>query len=88
MRQMMTTNSRGFYSAGSARSLIRYVAYEFSDLNSMQEYFALLDITNAALVTWLIEENEAGLSSPKEIGESEEFRLAVERLRGVLRELR
>jgi hypothetical protein len=85
---MMKTNSRGFHSAGSARSLIRYVAYEFSDLDSMQEYFALLDITNAALVTWLIEESEAGFSSPMESGESEDFRLAVERLRTVLRQLR
>ncbi len=85
---MKKTNSRGFHSAGSARSFIRYVADEFSDLESVQEYLALLDITNAALVTWLIEENEAGFSSPMESGESEEFRLAVERLRRVLRELR
>lgn len=85
---MTKTNSRGFHSAGSARSFIRYVAEEFSDLESMLEFLALLDIMNAALVTWLIEENEAGFSSSIENCESEEFRLAVERLRRVLRELR
>jgi hypothetical protein len=85
---MMKTNSPGFHSAGSARSFIRYVADEFSDLESMLEFHALLDITNAALVTWLLEENEAVFPSSMESGESEEFRLAVERLRMVLRELR
>ena len=84
---MKNANPCRFHTAESARSFIRAVADKFSDPESMLEFLTLLDIANATLVLWLIEENEAGNYSSLESGTSEEFRLAAEKLRKLLHEL-
>jgi hypothetical protein len=79
-----------FYSSGAARSFIRGIAHQLSeeDPEWMMEFLNVLDIANAALVSWLIEENEAESSCLwKDSAESREFKLAVERLKMTLAKL-
>lgn len=75
-----------FHSAETARSFIRSVAYEIDDPELMLEFLTALDISNATLVSWLIEENRGG-ASYQTIGVFEEFQLAAERLRAVLKKV-
>lgn len=79
----MGMNIYRFHSAETARSFIRSVAYDFDDPKLMLEFLSALDISNATLVSWLIEENRGGASDQK-IGAFVEFQLAAERLRAVL----
>ena len=76
---------RRFDSAGTARSFIRDVANQFSDPELMIEFVNAIEIAEAALICWLIEEKKAGACRLRELGApSGEFRLAVERLRAIL----
>jgi hypothetical protein len=55
----------------------------------MVDFIIALDIANAALVSWLIEEIETENSCLRgESAESREFQLAVERLKVTLAKLR
>jgi hypothetical protein len=79
-----------FYSSGAARSFIRGIADQLSEENPelMVEFFRALEIVNAALVSWLIEEKESESSDLREdSAESGEFQLAVERLKMTLAKL-
>jgi hypothetical protein len=79
-----------FYSSGGARSFIRGIADQLSeeDPELMVEFFSALEIANAALVSWLIEEKEAESSCLREdSAESGEFQLAVGRLKMTLAKL-
>lgn len=79
----MEKNTCRFQSAETARSFIRSVAYNFDDPMLMLEFLSALDISNATLVSWLIEENRGG-ACDLTIGAFVEFQLAAERLRAVL----
>jgi hypothetical protein len=79
-----------FYSPAEARSFIRGIANQLSeeDPEWMMEFLNVLDIANAALVSLLIEENEAESSCLREDSvESREFQLAVGRLKITLAKL-
>ena len=79
-----------FYSSGEARSFIRGIADQLFEEDSelMMEFLNALDIANAALVSWLIEEKETENSCPRgDSTESREFQLAVERLKVTLAKL-
>jgi len=83
--------ARIFYSSGEARSFIRGIADQLSekDPELMVEFFIALDIANAALVSWLIEEKETG--NPCFLGnnaESRKFQLSIERLKVTLAKLK
>jgi hypothetical protein len=74
-----------FYSSESARSFIQAVAYQFTDPWLMLDFFNALDIVNAALVSWLIEEKRAGIFSLlDERAAPDELRLAAKNLRAIL----
>lgn len=86
----MQNEARKFYSSGAARSFIRGIADRLSeeDPELMVEFCIALEIANAALVSWLIEEKEAGYSYIQDGGaESREFQLAVGRLKATLAKL-
>ena len=57
---MEQKEAKKFYSSGAARSFIRGIAYQLSeeDPELMVEFFIALEIADAALVSWLIEEKE------------------------------
>ena len=79
-----------FHSSGAARSFIRGIAYQLSgdDPELMVEFLAALDIAQAALVSWLVEQKETGNSCLRgDSAESREFKLAVERLKLTLEKL-
>jgi hypothetical protein len=83
--------ARKFYSSGAARSFIRGIAYQLSeeDPELMLEFINALDIANAALVSWLIEEKETEYSCLREdSAESKEFQLAMESLKVILAKLK
>jgi hypothetical protein len=83
----MQKEARKFYSYGGARSFIRDIAYQLSeeDPELMVEFLNALDIANAALVSWLIEEKETENSCLQGDGAgSRELLLAVERLKVTL----
>jgi hypothetical protein len=82
--------AKRFYSSGAARSFIRGIAYQLSEEDPalIMEFLNALDIANAALVSWLIEEKETKNSGLREdSAESREFLLAVERLKVTLAKL-
>ena len=86
----MQNEANKFYSSGAARSFIRGIADQLSeeDPELMVELFNALEIANAALVSWLIEEKETENSCPRgDSAESMEFQLAVERLKVTLAKL-
>jgi hypothetical protein len=79
-----------FYSSGAARSFIRGIADQLSeeDPELMVEFFIALEIANAALVSWLIEEKETkNYCLRVDSAESGEFQLAVGRLKMTLAKL-
>ena len=79
-----------FHSSGAARSFIQGIAYQLSgdDPELMVEFFAALDIAQAALVSWLVEQKATGNSCLRgDSAESREFKLAVERLKLTLEKL-
>jgi len=58
------------------------------DPDLMIEFINAIELAEAALVRWLMEEKKAGVCHLWKHGaQSEEFQLAVERLRGILGEL-
>jgi len=76
-----------FNTSGNARSFVRGVACLLSeeDPELMMEFLNTLDIANAALVSWLIEEKEKGSSCLRgESAGSREFQLAVDKLKATL----
>lgn len=87
----MQKEAKKFYSSGEARSFIRNTAYQLSeeDPELMIEFLNTLDIADAALVSWLIEEKETENSCLRgDSAESREFQLAVERLKVTLAKLK
>lgn len=88
----MKYEARKFYSSGEARSFIRRIADHLSEEGPelMVEFLVALEIANAALVSWLIEEKQAESSCYRREGidESKEFQLAVERLKVTLAKLK
>jgi len=79
-----------FYSSGAARSFIRDIADQLSeeDPELMVEFINAIEIANAALVSWLIEEKETENSCLQDdSAESREFQLAVGRLKMSLAKL-
>ena len=88
---MVQNEANKFYSCGAARSFIRGIAYQLSeeDPELMLEFLNALDIANATLVSWLIEEKETENSCLRgDCAESKEFQLAVERLKATLAKLK
>ena len=82
--------AKRFYSSGEARSFIRGIAYQLAeeDPELMMEFLNTLDIANATLVSWLIEEKETENSCLRvDSAESREFQLAVGRLKVTLAKL-
>ena len=87
----MENEASKFYSSGAARSFIRSIAYQLSeeDPEMMLELFNALEIANAALVSWLIEEKETENSCLRgDSVESRQFQQAVERLKMTLAKLK
>jgi len=79
-----------FYLSSAARSFIRDIADQLSeeDPELMVEFFIALEIADAALVSWLIEEKETENSCLREkSAESREFQLAVGILKMTLEKL-
>lgn len=86
----MQNEARKFYSSGAARSFIRGIADQLSeeDPELMVEFCIALEIANATLVSWLIEEKGTKKSCLLgDSAESREFQLAVERLKVTLAKL-
>lgn len=56
----MQKEAKKFYSSGEARSFIWGMAYQLSekDPELMVEFLNTIDIADAALVSWLVEEKE------------------------------
>ena len=88
---MVQNEANKFYSCGAARSFIRGIADQLSeeDPELMVEFFIALEITDAALVSWLIEEKETENSClcREDSAESREFQLAVGILKMTLEKL-
>ena len=87
---MVQNEAKRFYSSRVARSFIRGMADQLSeeDPELMLEFLIALDIANAALVSWLIEEKETESSCHRgDSAESREFQLAVGRLKMILAKL-
>ena len=79
--------AKRFYSSDEARSFVRGIAYLLfeEDPELRTEFINTLDIANAALVSWLIEENETENSCLLvDSAESREFQRAVGRLKMTL----
>ena len=86
----MQKEARTFSSSGAARSFIRGIAYQLSEEfpELMVEFLTVLDIADAALVSWLIEQKETENSCLRwDCAESREFQLVVEKLRLILEKL-
>lgn len=87
---MVQKETNRFYSSGAARSYIRSVTYQLSEEDPALtlEFISALDIANAALVSWLIEEKETeNFCLREDSAESREFQQAVERLKVALAKL-
>jgi hypothetical protein len=88
---MVQKEANIFYSSGAARSFIRGIADQLSEETPelMLEFLNTLDIANAALVCWLIEENETECSCLREDSAgSREYQLAMGRLKMTLAKLK
>lgn len=88
---MEQKEARKFYSSVEARSFIRNTAYQLSEQNPelMMEFLNTLDIADAELVFWLIEEKITGnLCLRGGSAESREFQLTAEKLKVTLATLR
>lgn len=89
----MQKESRKFYSSGArgARSFIEGIAYQLSeeDPELMVEFLNVLEIAQAELVSWLIEEKKTENSCLRvDSAESRKIRMAVERLKVILAKLK
>ncbi|MBT0652025.1 hypothetical protein [Geomobilimonas luticola] len=87
----MQKEARKFYSSVAARSFIRDIAYQLfeEDPELMMEFLNTLDIADAALVSWLIEEKiTENFCLRGDSAESREFQLTAGKLKVTLAKLK
>ena len=88
---MVQNEANKFYSSGEARSFIRGIADQLSeeDPELMVEFFSALEIAQATLVSWLIDEKETENSCLRgDSPDTREFQLAVGRLKVTVAKLK
>jgi len=88
---MVQKEAKRFYTSSSARFYIRGIAYQLSeeDPEFMMEFLNALDIANAVLVSWLIEEKDAENTCLREGSAGlRDFQLVVGRLKMALAKLK